>query len=151
MHTTSTMSGFVSDLFVTTVFAGVLQLMFALPVAAILCVPFQRGSLLRHFALFNLFLFVWSVFGVAAWLCLTEHRLAVLDDAPVWSSVFPFGRAMLDHAAGGSDGWQLLGGTSMSQLRVLWGATVLPVWFFAALSLWVWLRFRGERHLRSPA
>ena len=145
------MSDFASDLFVTAVFAGVLQLMFALPVAAILCVSRQRGSLLRLFALFNLFLFVWSVFGVAAWLCLTEHRLAVLDDAPVWAAIFPFGRAMLDHAAGGSDGWQLLGGTSMSQLRVLWGATVLPVWLLAALSMWVWLWIRGERHLHSPA
>ena len=131
------MSEFTSDLFVTAVFTGVLQLMFALPVAAILCVFRQRGSLLRLCALFNLFLFVWSVFGGAVWLSLTEHRLAVLDDAPVWSAVFPFGRAMLDHAAGGSDGWEFLGGTSMNQLRVLWGATVLPVWLLAALSLWV--------------
>ena len=145
------MSGFASDLIVTAVFAGILQAILALPVAAVLCLPRRRGSLLRLFALFNLFLFAWSVFGGAAWLRVTEHRLAVLDDAPVWSAVFPFGRAMLDHAAGGSDGWQLLGGTSMSQLRVLWGVRFLPVWVLAGLSSCGWLRLRSERHLHSPA
>ncbi len=77
------MINFVSDLFVNAVFAGILQIVFAFPVAIILCMFRRRGKLLRLFALFNLFLFVWSVFGVAAWQYLTEHRLAVLDDAPV--------------------------------------------------------------------
>jgi hypothetical protein len=87
--TISIMSGFASDVFVTTVFAGILQLAPALPAATIICAPRRRG-VLRLFALFNLFLFVWSVLGMAVWLRLTEQRLAVLDDAPVWKAVFPF-------------------------------------------------------------
>lgn len=143
------MSDFVPDLIADTIFAGVLQTLSALPVAAVLCLSRRRGSLLCLFALFNLFLFVWSIFGNAVWRHLTDHRLAVLDDAPVWSPVFPFGRAMLDHAAGGSDGWQLLGTTSLGQLRIWWGATAFAVWLLASLSLWVWLRFRTIRRLRG--
>jgi hypothetical protein len=95
---------------------------------------------LHRYVLFNLFLFLWSALGNYFWLRLTWERIAVLDDAPVWASFFPFGRFMLDHAAGGRDGWHLLGDTSISQLRWFWAATAIPVWLLTALTMRVYLR-----------
>ena len=128
---------------VDMIFAGVLQSAFAALAAGAILPHRNRRILLRRFVFFNLLLFGWSILGVIVLNHLTAHKLAVLGDAPVWTAVFPFGRIMLDHAAGGSDGWQLLAGTSMSHLRWLWVATVAPVWLLAALSFLVLLRARS--------
>ena len=93
------------------------------------------ARLVKTFALFNVCLFFWSGVGNGTWLYLTENKFSVLDDAPVWTLYYPPVAGMFDHAAGGRDGWELLGHTTFPQLYWLWAATALPVWLLAGMSL----------------
>jgi hypothetical protein len=145
------MSTFVDGLFFDVVFVGFYQALFAvvvaltvLPIAA-LWLRINYGLLVRRFMIFNVFFLCWSAGGNALWLYLTSNRLAVADDAPVWAAFFPFGRYVLDHAAGWREGWHLLGGTTITQLRWIWAATAMPVWLLTILSLFIYVRARAAR------
>jgi hypothetical protein len=151
------MSAFAEGLIFDILFVGLFQLVFAFGVAISilpLCALSLRIGypvLLRRFALFNLFFFGWSAVGNAAWLLLTQNRLVVADDAPVWAAFIPFGSYLLDHAAGWPDGWHLLGSTTVAQLRWIWAATAIPVWFLAILSLFIYMRTHAARSGDQPA
>ena len=151
------MSAFVEELFFDVVFTGLYQALLALAVATPvlllggLWLRIDYGLLVRRFALFNLFFFCWSVLGNCLWLNLTWNRLAVADDAPVWAPFIPFGRYALDHAAGWRDGWHLLGGTTVTQLKWIWAATAIPVWLLATLSLFVYVRARTAKSRNRTA
>ncbi|MEO7934126.1 MAG: hypothetical protein ABIT76_13310 [Chthoniobacterales bacterium] len=149
------MRDFAEELCFDMAFAGFYQVLFALG----LMIPFllfERNVfgkplklVLRCFALFNLFLFSWSVVGNGAWLLLTKDRFSVQDDAPIWTSFLPIGRYLLDHAAGDSDGWYLLGDTTLTQLRIIWTVTAGAVWLMTALSLHLYLRRQSAKAARQ--
>jgi hypothetical protein len=151
------MSSFVDGLLFDVVFVGLYQALFAfvvalfvLPVVA-LWAPSNYGLFLRRFIIFNLFFLGWSAVGNALWLYLTSNRLNVADDAPVWAAFIPFGLYLLDHAAGWRDGWHLLGGTTITQLRWIWAATAIPVWLLTILSLFIYVRASAGRTVTIPS
>jgi hypothetical protein len=145
------MSAFTEELLFDVVFAGFYQAAFALAfvgpplLAAVHFLHLSLARVLQGFALFNLFLFAWSALGNFAWLQLTWDRITVLDDAPVWASFLPFGRYLLDHAAGGRDGWHLIGDTTIVQLTVFWAATAIPVWLLTISTMCLYLRTYAAR------
>lgn len=145
------MRAFAEDLVFDVLFVGVYQALFAL-FAALTLLPLCAISLriaypvlLRRSAIFNLFLFCWSAVGNAAWLLLAQDRLVIADDAPVWAAFIPFGSYLLDHAAGWRDGWHLVAGTTIAQLKWIWAATAIPVWLLAILSFFLFMRTRASR------
>jgi hypothetical protein len=134
------MNAFADDYIFYVLFVGLYQALFA-AVVAVAILPFmsrvtQRsyGSLLSYFAVLNAFLLVWGGLGNSLWLHLTTNRLSVADDCPVWAPFVPFGRWVLDSAAGWSGGWQLHGGATVGQLQWLWAAIAVPVWAISFLS-----------------
>ena len=145
------MSAFTEEFLFDIVFVGIHQMAFALIMVAPLLLAAAYFShagyarVMRRFALFNVFLFGWSTLGNFTWLRLTWNRLSVLDDAPVWASFIPFGRSLLDHAAGGRNAWHLLGDTTIEQLRLFWAATAIPVWLLTIFSTCLCLRIYAAR------
>ena len=151
------MTPFADELLFDVVSAGlfqaVLAIAFAVPVLLVSAIwrPINCGRFVRRYALFNLFLFGWSALGNTVWLWLTWGHIAVLDDAPVWASFIPFGRYLLDHAAGGPDGWHLVGDTTITHLKVLWAATAIPVWLLTIASMYTYLHTYAARHREQVA
>jgi hypothetical protein len=151
------MHGLLQDLVFDVAFIGLFQALLALVVTAptfLVCVRWFRMDprlFVRRFALFNLIFFCWSILGNAIWLHLTSDRLVIADDAPVWAAFLPFGAYVLDHAAGWRDGWHLLGGTTLKELKWIWAATAFPVWLLAILSMFVFIRARGSSPSNQPA
>lgn len=135
------MSEFAAEYAFYVLFVGVFQVLWAAIVAAMILPLIPRftqrtyGSLLRNFALLNVFLLVWGGFGNAVWLHLTVERLLVADDCPVWAPFVPFGRWVLDRAAGWPGGWELQGGTTVRELQFLWAVVAVPVWVASFLSV----------------
>jgi len=135
------MNAFADDYLFYVLFVGLCQALFA-AVVAVTVVPFlsrvtrrRYRSLLRYFALLNVYLLVWGGLGNSIWLHFTANRLSVADDCPVWAPFVPFSRWVLDSAVGWSGGWQLHGGTTIGQLQWLWVAIAVSVWVSSIFSV----------------
>ncbi len=91
-------------------------------------------SVLRAFLTFNGCLLVWGCLGHYAFTAVTFGRLYVSADRLVdWYPFIPFGQWVLDQSFGEQRG-QLLGGTSLWHLRLIWLAVAAPVWLFSYAS-----------------
>lgn len=139
----SDMDTFADDFIFYVLFVGLNQVLIAMAVALIFVPILARatkrgyGNLLGQFALLNIFLLVWGAMGNSLWLYLTNNRLSVADDCPVWAPFVPFGQWVLDNATGWSGGWQLHGGTTIEQLQWIWAAIAFPVWAISFLSVYI--------------
>ncbi|HEX8373297.1 MAG TPA: hypothetical protein VF585_10985 [Chthoniobacterales bacterium] len=141
------MSAFADDYLFYLLFVGVHQVLLA-AVVAVTIVPLlagltrrSYGRLLRHFALLNVFLLAWGGLGDSLWLRLTDGQFSVADDCPVWVPFLPFGRWILDSAAGSPEGWQLHGNATLAQLQWTWAAIAVPVWVLSVFSVLVFRAF----------
>jgi hypothetical protein len=130
------MSTFTEDLYFYLLFVGGLQLVLAaiiavtlLPLAGLL-LRIRFAILVRRFALFNGFLLAWGCLANSLWLVLTDAKLAVLDDCPVWAPFVPFGRRVLD----GAGWWKLLNGTHLLELQFIWALITILVWILSFRS-----------------
>src|SRR4051794_5523097 len=133
------MSAFADDYVFYVLFVGLYQaLAMGVGVTVVpLLSRFTRrsyGSLLRRFALLNIFLLFWGGLGNSLWLHLTVNRLSVADDCPLWAPFVPFSQRVLDSASGCPGGWQLHGGTTVGQLQLLWAVIAVPVWLISVFS-----------------
>jgi len=151
------MSTFADNFIFYVLFVGLYQALFATAVAVTIlplvsCFAYRSyRNLLAHFAHLNVYLLGWGGVGNFLWLQLTANRLSVADDCPVWVPFVPFGRWMLDSAAGWRGGWQLLEGTTVLQLQLLWAAIAVPVWLISFYNAWAFRTFFARFIHRSHA
>ena len=108
------------------------------------------AQLVRAYVIFNCMLLVWGCLGHYAFTAITVGKIYVSADRVVdWYPFIPFGRWVINHTFDGLPG-HLIGGTALSQLRVIWAAIAAPVWLLAYASTVLVMR-SGTCHPRNRA
>ncbi len=111
-------------------------------------------TLLRAYIVLNVFLLLWGCLGNDVFLSIAYGKLYIntaSDRLVDWYAFLPFGQWVLDYGSGGEWQRQLIGGTTIWQLRLLWLAVALPIWLLAFASTWITLRFLSTRYSGSTS
>lgn len=129
------------------VFTGFFQLLLLI-VAALLSLPVLflrgRGKYLRmqgRLATFAAMLLLFGCLANSIWMITVfDHYYQSRDVVVDFFPFLPFGQDVLDREWNGRTGF-LIGGTTLSQLRLMWLGFALPVWVLTVLVYrWVFHR-----------
>jgi hypothetical protein len=135
------MDSFLFEALVYLTWGGFVQFICAVlaaPIVYLIAYRFSRktySELFRAYVLFNVFLLLWGCLGHYVFLYLTYEKGYISVDRLVdWYPFIPFGQWVLDQGFGGDWHGHLIGSTTLAQLRLVWFAIALPVWFLTFTS-----------------